>query len=43
MIRNIGAATENAVHQRLTVAHGVDSTQFMTGFLTLRYLLPGLT
>ena len=40
MIRNIGAATENAVHQRLTVAHGVDSTQFMTGFFNATLLTP---
>tara|TARA_B100000768_G_scaffold52639_1_gene51150 strand:+ start:950 stop:10414 length:9465 start_codon:yes stop_codon:yes gene_type:complete len=40
MIRNIGAATENAVHQRLTVAHGVDSTQFMTGFFNSTLLTP---
>lgn len=40
MIRNVGAATENAVHQRLTVAHGVDSTQFMTGFFNATLLTP---
>ena len=40
MIRNVGAATENAVHQRLTVAHGVDSTQFMTGFFNSTLLTP---
>ena len=40
MIRNVGAATENAVHQRLSVAHGVDSTQFMTGFFNSTLLTP---
>lgn len=40
MIRNVGAATENAVHQRMTVAHGVDSTQFMTGFFNATLLTP---
>ena len=40
MIRNVGAATENAVHQRLTAAHGVDSTQFMTGFFNSTLLTP---
>ncbi len=40
MIRNIGAATENVVHQRMTMAHGVDSTQFMSGFFNTTLLTP---
>ena len=40
MIRNIGAATENVVHQRMTMAHGVESTQFMSGFFNSTLLTP---
>ena len=40
MIRNIGAATENHVHQRMTKAFGVDNTKFTGGFFTATMLTP---
>ena len=40
MIRNIGAATENVVHDRMTKAFGVDNTQFTSGFFTATLLTP---
>ena len=39
-IRNIGAATENIVHDRMTKAFGVDNTQFTSGFFTATMLTP---
>ncbi len=38
MIRNIGAATENVVHDRMTKAFGVDNTKFTSGFFTATLL-----
>ena len=42
MIRNVGAASENIVHQRMTKAFGVDNTKFTSGFFTTT-LLTGWT
>ena len=39
-VRNIGAATENIVHDRMTKAFGVDNTQFTSGFFTATMLTP---
>jgi hypothetical protein len=40
MIRNIGAASENITHQRMTKAFGVDNTRFTSGFFTGTLLTP---
>ena len=40
MIRNVGAASENIVHQRMTKAFGVDNTKFTSGFFTGTLLTP---
>ena len=42
MIRNVGAASENIVHQRMTKAFGVDNTKFTSGFFATT-LLTGWT
>jgi len=40
MIRGVGAAVENIVHQRMTTAFGVEATQFSSGFFNLSLLTP---
>ena len=40
MVRGIGAAVENIVHQRMTTAFGVDATQFSSGFFNMSLLTP---
>tara|TARA_B100001093_G_scaffold499021_1_gene547812 strand:+ start:1 stop:1056 length:1056 start_codon:yes stop_codon:yes gene_type:complete len=40
MIRNVGVAVENTVHQRMTNSYGVDANRFTTGFFTATGLTP---
>ena len=40
MIRGVGAAVENIVHQRMTTAFGVEATQFSSGFFNMSLLTP---
>ena len=40
MIRNVGVAVENTVHQRMSQGYGVDATKFSTGFFTATGLTP---
>jgi hypothetical protein len=40
MIRNVGVAVENTVHQRMANSYGVDANRFTTGFFTATGLTP---
>lgn len=40
MIRNVGVAVENTVHQRMSNSYGVDANRFTTGFFTATGLTP---
>jgi hypothetical protein len=40
MIRNVGVAVENTVHQRMSNSYGIDANRFTTGFFTATGLTP---
>ena len=40
MIRNVGVAVENTVHQRMANSYGIDANRFTTGFFTATGLTP---
>lgn len=40
MIRNVGVAVENTVHQRMSNSYGIDANRFTTGFFTATALTP---